>query len=56
MAISGIGATGYPTAGYEIRRTGIRKGSEKWNYVVRQELELSKTVKVPKDYDLVKEV
>ena len=41
---------------YEIRRTGTRKGSEKWNYVVRQELELSKTVKVPKDYDLVKEV
>lgn len=41
---------------YEIRRTGTRKGSEKWNYVVQQELELAKTVRTPKDYKLVKEV
>ncbi len=41
---------------YEIRRTGTRKGSEKWNYVVQQELELAKTVRIPKDYNLVKEI
>lgn len=40
---------------YEIRRTGVKEGSEKWKYVVRQELELAKTVKVPDDYELVKE-